>query len=108
MQLSEAVSEVGPEENIEAAFVRLYGNQVKPEDFRRVFNAVRRLPQEMIDKIQEHAGLTPDEAFRKCCPEYVDIGQFMTAVLESRTPQEHRPQTLPLPPEPTTPPRSTI
>ncbi len=41
----------------------------------------------MIDKIQEHAALTPDEAFRKCHPDYVDIGQFMTAVLESRKPQ---------------------
>lgn len=87
MKLSEAVNQVGPEENIEAAFVRLYGSQTKPEDFRRVFNAVRSVPQEMIDKIQEHAALTPDEAFRKCHPEYVDIGQFMTAVLESRKPQ---------------------
>ena len=87
MQLSEAVSQVGPEEDIEAAFVRLYGNQVKPEDFRRVFNVVRRLPQEMIDKIQEHAALTPEEAFRKCFPDYVDVGQFLTAVLESRKPQ---------------------
>ncbi len=45
MKLSEAVSQVGPEENIEAAFVRLYGAQVKPEDFRSVFNAVRSVPQ---------------------------------------------------------------
>jgi hypothetical protein len=87
MQLSEAVKQVGSEENIEAAFLRLYGSQVKPEHFRQVFNAVRSVPQEMIDKIQEHAALTPEEAFRKCCPEYVDVGQFMTAVLESRKPQ---------------------
>lgn len=91
MQLSDAVSQVGKEENIEAAFVRLYGNQTKPEDFRRVFNAIRSVSQEMIDKIQEHAALTPDEAFRKCCPEYVDIGQFLTAVLESRKPKTEQP-----------------
>ena len=45
----------------------------------------------MINKIQEHAALTPEDAFRKCCHEYVDVGQFMTAVLESRTPKVEQP-----------------
>ncbi len=86
MKLSEAVQQVGPEENIEAAFIRLYGGQTQPEQFRRLFNTVRKIPAELLQKIQEHADLAPDDAFKTIYPDHVNIGEFMTAVLESRKP----------------------
>lgn len=84
MKLSEAVEQVVPDENIEAAFIRLYGNQPQPEQFRIWFRVVNHIPQDLIDKIQEHGALSPEAAFRQCFPDYVDIGQFHTAVLEAR------------------------
>lgn len=84
MKLSEAVAQVSPDENIEAAFIRLYADQPQPEQFRNWFRVVNHIPQELIGKIQEHSALTPEQAFRKCFPDYVDIGQFHTAVLEAR------------------------
>jgi hypothetical protein len=87
MKLSQAVQQVGPEENIEAAFTRLFGDQAQPEQFRKLFNTVRRVPQEMIQKIQQNAELSPDAAFKVIHPDYVNVGEFMTAVLESRKQQ---------------------
>lgn len=86
MKLSEAIKQVGPEENIEAAFLRLYGQQVQPENFRKVFQTVRNCPAEILQAIQQHADKSPEEAFRAIHPDYVNIGEFMAAVLESRKP----------------------
>ncbi len=87
MKLSEAVQQVGADENIESAFIRLFGDQMQPEQFRKLFNTVRKVPQTMIQKIQQNAELSPDDAFKAICPDYVNVGEFMTAVLESRKQQ---------------------
>jgi hypothetical protein len=84
MMLSDAVKQVGADENIEAAFLRLYGSQVQPENFRKLFNAVRKCPAEMIETIQQHADKSPDDAFRAIHPDYVNVGEFMAAVLDAR------------------------
>ena len=101
MKLSEAIQQVGPDENIEAAFIRLYGEQQQPEQFRKLFNTVRRVPQEMIQKIQQNADLSPDDAFKVIHPDYVNVGEFMTVVLESRK-QQASVQTTVAEPEETT------
>lgn len=85
MNLQNAVEQVGADENIESAYIRLFGDQINPEQFTRWFQVVRQVPAEFIPLIQEHAKLAPHEAFRKCFPDYVDIGKFMDAVIESRT-----------------------
>ena len=86
MKLSDAVKQVGADENIEAAFTRIYGDQVQPENFRRLFNTLRKVSADMLQKIQQNADKTADEAFLAIHPDHVDIGQFMHAVIESRKP----------------------
>lgn len=87
MLLSEAVEQVGQNENPEAAYIRLFADQMQPDKFQRWFQTVRQVPVELVPKMQEHAKLAPHDAFKMCYPDYVNVGQFINAVNESRKPQ---------------------
>jgi hypothetical protein len=86
MKLNEAVTQVGLEEDIEQAFARLYGSQIHPSTFVRWHQALRHIPADLLPKIQETSKLSPDEAFKVCCPDFVTLGVFMDAVIASRKP----------------------
>jgi hypothetical protein len=85
--LSELIKTVTVGEDGDQAFVRLYGSQVKPCDFRRWFTQVKltgaslETDEATIAKIKEYLAdeLTVDEAFKDFCPDYVGPGEFSVA-----------------------------
>lgn len=88
MLLSEAVQQVGQDENPEAAYIRLFADQMQPDKFQRWFQIVRQVPVELVTKMQDHATLAPHDAFKMCYPDHVNVGEFINAVNESRMPQD--------------------
>ena len=82
--LSTSIEIVKPGEDGDQAYRRLYGEQVKPCDFRRWFTVVSitkacgELNDDMLKTISEYVdeGMTVDEAFATHCPDYVGPGEF--------------------------------
>ncbi len=82
--LSELIKTVSVGEDGDQAYVRLYGSQVKPCDFRRWFTQVKltgaslETDEATVAKIKEYLTeeLTVDEAFKDFCPDYVGPGEF--------------------------------
>lgn len=85
--LSELIKTVSVGEDGDQAYVRLYGSQVKPCDFRRWYAQVKltdaslETDEATVAKIKEYLveELTVDEAFKDFCPDYVGPGEFSVA-----------------------------
>lgn len=85
--LSELIKTVTVGEDGDQAYVRLYGSQVKPCDFRRWYAQVKltgaslETDEATVAKIKEYLAeeLTVDEAFKDFCPGYVGPGEFSVA-----------------------------
>lgn len=85
--LSELIKTVTVGEDGDQAYVRLYGSQVKPCDFRRWYAQVKmtegslETDEATVAKIKEYLAeeLTVDEAFKDFCPDYVGPGEFSVA-----------------------------
>lgn len=85
--LSELIKTVTVGEDGDQAFVRLYGSQVKPCDFRRWYAQIKltetsaETDEATVAKIKEYIAeeLTVDEAFKDFCPDYVGPGEFSVA-----------------------------
>ena len=85
--LSELIKTVTVGEDGDQAYVRLYGSQVKPCDFRRWYAQVKltdaslETDEATVAKIKEYLAeeLTVEEAFKDFCPDYVGPGEFSVA-----------------------------
>jgi hypothetical protein len=93
--LDTLVSTIKPDENSDAAYERVYGNQVKPCDFRRWFTLLKC--KKPCDEISEETAaaiagyiaedMTIEEAFATHCPDYVGPGEFAHALRKFRRAQ---------------------
>jgi hypothetical protein len=85
--LSELIKTVQVGEDGDQAYVRLYGSQVKPCDFRRWYAQVKltetctETDEATVAKIKEYIAdeIPVDEAFKDFCPNYVGPGEFSVA-----------------------------
>jgi len=83
-KMNESIEITKPGEDSDRAYLRLYGTQVKPCDFRRWFTVISRgdvcleTDEEIGATIAEYIaeGMTVDEAFATHCPGYVGPGEF--------------------------------
>lgn len=85
--LSELIKTILVGEDGDQAYVRLYGSQVKPCDFRRWFAQVkltgdsRETDADTVEQIKLYVAeeMTVDEAFKDFCPDYIGPGEFSVA-----------------------------
>ena len=85
--LSDVVKSVLDGETSDEAYLRLYGSQMKPCTFRRVFAAVGRkedtteVSADDVNRIKGYVaeGMNVDEAFKAHCPDFVGPGEFANA-----------------------------
>lgn len=90
--LSETIKTVEPGEDGDQAYHRLYGEQIKPCEFRRWYAVIQRgdtcieTDEETCAAIGQYIkeGMTVDEAFASHCPDYVGPGEFSVAFNRER------------------------
>jgi hypothetical protein len=81
------ITSVKPGEDYDQAYARLYGSQMRPCTFRRVFAAIQsgatttEVDEAAATKIKGYVteGMSVDEAFVAHCPEFVGPGEFVRA-----------------------------
>ena len=85
--LKEVIKTVHDGEDADQAYARLYGHQMRPCTFRRVFAAIQsknettEVDAETLVKIRSYVDekMNVDEAFSSHCPDFVSPGQFSVA-----------------------------
>lgn len=85
--LSEMIKTIQDDEDGDQAYGRLFGHQMRPCTFRRVFTAIQsgqgttEVDAETAAKIKVYVDekMNVDEAFKSHCPEFIGPGEFSVA-----------------------------
>ena len=81
----------GPATDVVKVYRESFGDQVDFLQFRRWLQAVCEMPDDVRLGIVDCVGMTPEEAFHKCCPGHVSLEEFLQ--LANAQPKQDKPST---------------